>query len=160
MKPNKKYYIILLSTIPIIFFSILFFINKNSLNKNSKIYPGWSGWKKTNCYEGLKYRTRIISKNNHDCKIQIAFKNHYSDKINVFFCVSEYWVAEEQVCEQSVEIEPSKSINGGEWDLINCCHDDICRFKVWICEENSTFTTKIKRQDSTMTLPCDRKIRN
>ncbi len=126
-----------------------------SKNKLSEINSPWSGWKKADCYNGLMYKTRILSINNHDCKVQIAFYNFYSDKITVYFRVTEYYFKKEKICSKSVELEPKKMINGGEWYLKNCYHEGICRFKVWICEDQSTFTNKKGK----FPLPCDRKIK-
>jgi len=124
-----------------------------SKNKLSEISSPWSGWKKTNCYEGVMYKTRILKINNTDCKIQIAFYNVYSNNLTIYFRVTEYYVKKEATCSKYVELESKKITNGGDWYLKNCYHDGICRFKVWICDEPSTYTTK----KGTFPLPCDRK---
>jgi len=127
----------------------------HSKNKLSKISSPWSGWKRANCYNGLMYKTRIKNINNHDCKIQIAFYNVYSNKITVYFRVTEYYIRKDATCSKYVELKSKKTTNGGDWYLKNCYHDGICRFKVWICEKPSTYTTK----KGTFPLPCDKKNR-
>ncbi len=126
-----------------------------SKNKLSEISSPWSGWKKANCYDGLMYKNRVTNINNHDCKIQIAFYNAYSNKITVYFSITEYYIKKEATCSKYVELESKKTTYDSGSNLINCYHDGICRFKVWICEEPSTFSTK----KGTFPLPCDRKNR-
>lgn len=150
----KKNQNIFKSPILTIILFVLFWIFSTSYIIDKTQWTAWSGWKKTQCYDGILYRTRIAQQNVNDCELQIMFKSYYKKKIEFHFTVSEYYKRKLQKCNRSLNLERKEFADGGVWTLENCFHENKCLFKVWVCDELTTFEN---RKGEKQPFQCDRR---
>ena len=120
-------------------------------------YKGpWSGWKKSSCYSGIEFKIRTKLINQTDCKLQILFRNLYSDRVVVSYKITSYEIKEVEKCNKTIDLPPSEIISGGEWVITNCYLNNYYQYRVWICAKQSMFYSEDGDENK---FPCDKRIK-